>query len=218
MGHVKLEDYPRPDGTWPEFRIDEATSADGPWTPVETMPVVGSEDFYTFETSLATLPAGWYLGVWLDGLGGETPTAPLFNGGPVAPSVQQVARFLRARTTGDGGELGVFTASTNPNIEQVEEYIATATMDVIAEAGRELPAGAQDLAKGVITIGAAVLIEINSEQINTERLRALTAMYDKRLASFVNAAQDVEQGGDPGQVDDRPMPLGTFPCATPLEW
>jgi hypothetical protein len=161
---------------------------------------------------------GWYRATFLDGIGGEQP-AGIVDGGVanLVPSVQQVARFLRARTTGDGGELGVFTTATNPSVDQVEQYIETATRDVIAEVGRRVPPGALDLFRAVVIVGTAVLIEINSEMINDRRLTALTAMYDQRLARLLEAVQDVEQGVDSGTTDGA-LPLGLAPCNSRWDW
>lgn len=232
---VTFTDYtpgPRDDAQpWTSARIEEAGTAGGPWalidtvtlSPVDTDPA--NPAARSFTTHNATLPAGWYRIVWLDDVAREQPTAPEFNGGAVTPSVQQVASFLRARTIGDGGgQTGTFLNATDPGgptdptRDQVGDYIAEAAGDVIAEVGRVIPAGAQDLFRRVVTIGAALLVEVNSEQVNEARYDRLKTLYDERLARLNEAVQEVDAGGDPGDVDDRVMPLGLFPAATPLDW
>jgi hypothetical protein len=224
----RFDDYtPSPrtlaEGAWTRVLVREGAAPDSleqiddqALTPVDADPAVPATR--TVITTLAELPVGWYDLTFTALDGSQEPTAPVFYSGGLTPSAQQVARFIRARTTGLGGELGVFTTQTNPTLEQADGYIADAASDVVAEVGRSIPAGASDLFRTVVTIGAAILIELNSEQINTERLRGLQAMYDARLPRLVNAVQDVEGGGDPGQVDDRPAPIGTFPCPEPMEW
>lgn len=212
------------DGAWTRVLIREGSSADAltqiddqALNPVDTDPTAPATR--TIVTTLATLPVGWYDLTFTATDGSQEPTSPVFFGGGLAPSAAQLAQFLRARTDRRyGGETGTFTATSSPTLDQAESYIQDAAGDVVAEVGRIIPVGAHDLFRTVVKIGAALLVEVNSEQINEPRATRLQAMYDARLARLTNAVQDVEAGGDPGQVDDRAMPLGTFPCPVPLEW
>ncbi|HWT23176.1 MAG TPA: hypothetical protein VN213_06690 [Solirubrobacteraceae bacterium] len=219
---------------WVGARVYEAADAAGPFTslidtfefatdtrvtPTGLDPDPAAPRERAFTTAAATLPAGWYLVVFFDAAGSTEPTSPVFHGGPVVPSSRQVARFIRARTLVNGAEVGDFTTATNPTADQVEEYVQNAAGDVIAEVGRVIPAGAQDLARYVIAIGAALLIEANSEEINEARYDRLKALYDERLARLNAAVEDVEAGGEPGsEAGAGVLPLGLFPAATRLDW
>lgn len=156
----------------------------------------------SFTTTSGTLVTGWYTVVFYDAAGVEEPTEPLFKGGPITPSVQQIASFLRARTMGAGGQLGTFTALTDPNIDQVEGYIQSAAADLVTSVGRVIPAQASDLARKVLEVGTAILIEVGSEDINEARYDRLKTLYDERLQRLFAAV--VEYGGD---VID-PIPTG----------
>lgn len=170
----------------------------------------------SFTTAIALLPVGWYKVVFYDASNNLEPTDPVYHGGPILPGVQQVAHFLRARTMGAGGQLNVFTAFTDPTIDQVEDYIQSAAADVISTVGRDIPVQASDLARKVIEVSAAMLIELGSEDINEVRYDRLKTLYDERLARLFEAV--VEYGGDvidPIEEDGEsagalgtPLPLG----------
>lgn len=150
-----------------------------------------------------------------DAAGLQEPTDPVYRGGPITPSTRQVAQFIRARTIVNGGEQGYFDAATSPTDDQVESYIQTATADVISTVGRIIPASAQDIARQVIAIGTAMVIEVGSEDVNEARYDRLATMYELRLARLLAAV--VDAGGavvdplptDPSAVfSGPPYPLG----------
>lgn len=169
----------------------------------------------SFTTSAATLPAAWYWLSFYDAAGQEEPTEPIFKGGVVAPSTRQVAQLLRGRTIAMGGPLGEFTPTTDPTIDEAEAAVQTATADVIAATGRMIPTEANDVARQVIAIGAAMVIEVGSEEVNEARFDRLQAMYDARLGRLI--ASVIDAGGtppipvdptDPATILQPPEPLG----------
>jgi hypothetical protein len=235
---VTFNDYQpssRTDAVWIGARVLESASPTIAGTEIDDFPFVNDARVVpvgldvnplnpasrTFSTNVATLATGWYTVVFYDAAGLEEPTEPLFKGGPVVPSVQQVAQFLRARTMGAGGQLNTFTTTTDPNIDQVESYVQSATADVVSHVGRSIPAQASDLARKVIEVGTAMLIELGSEDVNETRYDRLKTLYDERFQRLFEAV--VEYGGDvidpipePGQPGSQvlgtPLPLGLKPA------
>lgn len=195
---ARFADYqpsPRDDQPWLGLRLLESTTpngagaqidqyqfaSDGRVTPsgLDTDP--RNPQARSFTTSNAALTTGWYTVVFYDGDGLEEPTEPIFKGGPVTPSVHQVAQLLRARTIVNGGEVGTFTTHTSPTAEQVEAYTQTAVAEVVATIGRVVPPGVQDLVRQATAIGTAMLIEVGSEDVNEVRFDRLKTMYDERM-------------------------------------
>jgi hypothetical protein len=209
---VRFEDYtpsPRTDQPWTGINVYESASADGPFNVVlDTFAIADDSRMIpqgldpdpsnpiarSFTTSYAALQFGWYVVEFFDPSSNIVRTDPVFHGGPITPSVSQVAQFLRARTMGAGGQLNTFTAFTDPNIDQVESYIQSAATDVVSKVGRVIPPEASDIARRVIEVNAAMLIEIGSEDINEARYDRLKTLYDERLARLFEAV--VEYGGD----------------------
>lgn len=230
---ITFNDYqpsPRTDAVWTGARVYESSSPTLAGTEIDNFAFASDARVTplgldvnslnpaqrTFTTTAGTLLTGWYTVVFYDAAGLQEPTEPLFKGGPITPTVQQVAQFLRARTMGAGGQLNTFTSTTNPNVDQVEAYIQSATADIVSHVGRAIPAQASDLARKVIEVGTAMLIELGSEDVNETRYDRLKALYDERLQRLFEAV--VEYGGDvidPIPVDQggilvlgTPLPLG----------
>lgn len=231
MPVVTLLDFTPParvDQTWTTVRILESASSQGPWTlidtftldPVDTNPA--DPQSRDFTTTNATLPAGWYQVVFVDAAGNEQPVTPVqvIAESPFVPSVDDVARLIPVFTMADGGQLGYFTddGRTNPSASRVAQLIEDAAQLVFARVGVDLPAGLEALVRPVIEIGAALLVILGAEQVNQDRYDRLKTLYDERLAALVDAVQDADAGGDPGGVDDRGTPLGSFPVVVPLDW
>jgi hypothetical protein len=84
---------------WTHARLEEASSAGGPWTAAETFtlsPVDADPSqpaSRSFTTTLATLTAGWYRVVWTDAAMLESATAPVQNVLPFASTDEFAARL-----------------------------------------------------------------------------------------------------------------------------
>ena len=121
---VTLEDYrpsPRYDGEpWTQARIEEAPLASGPWTTLETIPLVPVDAdpenpaYRNFTTDLGTAEDLWYRIVFLDADASTgLPTIPVQNvedDRPVYAATSELFRILKIRNAdggaGDGGGAG----------------------------------------------------------------------------------------------------------------
>lgn len=122
-----------------------------------------------------------------------------------------VARVIPARTRAGGGLLGSFTDDTNPTADQVEQYIEDAATDIEMEVGEELDDDIHDLVRRVIALDAAKRIELGAEDFDQERYDRLDRELTAQFKRLVEAAQDADDGTDPGKVDDLAEPLHSFP-------
>lgn len=171
-----------------------------------------SDQLSVFETTgvLAKVPlpdAGEYL-VRIDGGTDEQPVADsvrLFVDPDVvyewAPSPDQVAAVLRSRTRGaasrdamTAGEQGVFTTTTRPTRDQVQELIVAACGELAILLGGRTPCTAllQTGCTTAVTYRAAQLVEVSyfPEQTNNDQsaFSALQKMWEtasKAVASAV---------------------------------
>jgi hypothetical protein len=141
----------------------------------------------------------------------------------ILPTLDQVGRLIRARTTdGNMTEQVTFTSSTKPTDTQALAYISDAADDVELEVGPAVPDTVDKEATRLIAVRAAMLIELGyPEQIraNTSAYPELKALYDAQLAALL-----ARLGGDVSDTDDTSaagLPsygipdLGTPPAHTP---
>lgn len=118
------------------------------------------------------------------------------------PTVQQVARHLRARTRGpSGAEVGTFDNTTVPTDEQVEAIIDMAMPFVSGMLG-DVPEGCSAGAQSLAALKAAEMVEISyfPEQLQPGgTVQALRALYADLLPSVQSC---VSGGGTGGGGDD----------------
>lgn len=99
------------------------------------------------------------------------------------PVIADVGALLRARTKDDdGNELGTFTTNTRPTDAQVSVLIQNAQDFVTAAVDTDIPELAWPMARSVIALRAAMLVELSyfPEQIPTGRspYENLRVMYE----------------------------------------
>lgn len=167
-------------------------------------------------TGTAPTAPGDYQLVWTTPDGRTTQRLKV--AAPFTPTLWQVATLLRARTKDNvGNELGTFTDSTRPTAVQAQELIDTATGDIITEVGLNLPEKVWAQARKLVTIRAAMLIELSywPEQIRQGKSAypEYEKRYDKELPALARSAEDVssDPSRDPGVVGDSQMPVFAFP-------
>lgn len=134
-----------------------------------------------------------------------------------APTMAQVATFLRARTKdSNGNELGIFNANTRPTNTQAIELTSQAINDVVGQLGIAIPTRVQEIATSVATIGAAMLIELSyfPEQVarNNSPYEELNSLYKTRMRA---AREAIERAGssdteDPGVSDNMGFAVESF--------
>ena len=121
---------------------------------------------------------------------------------PIAPSVDDVAALIRARTKDSNGvEIGTFDDTTRPTAEQAQEAIdhaVTALYEKVASIGDPCTA----IGKLAATYGAAAEIELSyfPEQARTDR-----SPYQFLLQRYEQLLTGVEQcvlGNLPGEDGD----------------
>lgn len=232
MIHTLLNARPpaRGDGVpWNRARVEQAVASTGPWTtmatlalsPLDTNPLTPQDRNLTFDS---TLTVGYFRVVWLDAADGTSvPGVAVYDDGlstgePSLPSVADVARLLRARTTDSSGtEVGDFTTATRPT--------AAAVAALVTEAGRQVemltgpipgePTSLNVAARHVIALRTVLLIELTywPEQVRDDR-SAYThykELYDEGLVQLGKAVQEAGAGDVPGSVDDSVGPVFFFP-------
>lgn len=131
--------------------------------------------------------------VWeLDGVIVGVESIDLTPGPPpgVTPSVDDVAAFIRARTTDDNGnQVGTFSDDTRPTADQVESLIEHVTLGLTSRLGT-VPTSEEHAARTVAAIGTAMLVELSyfPEQVRAEEsaYSELKALYDENLLALMD--------------------------------
>jgi len=216
---------------WTLARIEESVAQSGPWveidsvtlSPVDTDPA--NPQTRNFTTPNATLEEGWYRVVFVDGIGAtETATVPVHRktaiGFPFTPTVSEVAAILRARTKDTfGNEVGTFNSNTRPTGNEVLLLIEKAQSFVLSRADDDIPEGGWDIARDLISLGAAMLVEMSyfSEQVGTDRTayEEMERMFDKQWDALIGAIER-EKAEVVDGADAPPNIAFGFPTAEPL--
>lgn len=218
---------------WTRIRVEEAAAKTGPWTelvtanlsPADADPAEPAARDIT--VAGATLPVGWYRVTFLDANGNLQPTTPVYSGSGWVPTTRDVATVLRARLFSQGGRAPDFLnvddegGPTDPTRDEVMEMISDAVSDIGSKVSLVLPEDAGPIARRVAALGAALLVELGSEDFDQDRYDRLAKLYDQRLAQLLDAAQDEAEGGQVGDADDRAEPSGvaSFPAGgTHWDW
>jgi hypothetical protein len=186
----------RVDGVpWTSARLEEAASAGGTWTAIETFTLDPVDEdpaapaAREFTTEATTLASGWYRIVWLDVDSDEHAGQPEFLGPPYQPSLADVARAMRSRIVDDlGAILPGFTASTVPSDADVADYIVDAADFLTARVGLDVANGQRRLAQRVCALRAAVDAErAIARGKDNRRAQDLQKAFEEELAALLDA-------------------------------
>jgi hypothetical protein len=197
--------YPPVTDPWTTARIEEAATADGPWTaidtitldPVDTDPT--SPQARNLTTELATLTNGWYRVIFADATGDEDiPGLAVRRGPTLRPTLADVGAILRARTTVMGTEVGTFDETTRPKAGEVDELIDMSVAELALLLPDEVPDRYLPFAQRLVALRTAMAIEISYDP---DRLEAdstaydrLKDMYDSGLRALLDGLADRDQG------------------------
>ena len=130
-----------------------------------------------------------------------------------APTVQDIANILRARTVSkNGGEVGTFDSTTRPTDADVTGLIAQACNDIIDAIGNtEVPTDSVGNASSLAAIGASMMVEISyfPEQVGSARspYKQLSDQYAAKLLRLQNVV--VSEGGA-RPTNEYQNPAGAF--------
>ena len=211
---VSLEEFrpvARYDGVpFTQARIEEAAVAAGPFTLLETFPLVPPDAdpsdpaSRSFTTNLATLEEGWYRVVFVDANADSVTVGPIHNISvepSYLPVVSDIGALLRARTKDNlGNELGTFTDETRPTDEQVIRLIKLADGDVAVMLPDNLPEEYYEELHALVALRAAMLVELTHfpEQVRTGR--SAYAEYERMFDTQMEALK-LELEVEPPPVD-----------------
>jgi hypothetical protein len=241
----RLDGYtppPRASVHWVQWRIEEAATPtdagavtiQGPSTLSPAITNPADPPTYSFETTNATLLAGWYRVVWTDANGGDEPTAwaPLRTLSPYAPTVGDVATILRARAIENGGSpVDTFTDQTNPTAQQVQQTIIMFAPLVLARLGRLDNLGcsnSEDLRAAATAVTAQrVALEVEAsywpeEVAESASFEIRRTMLDADILALVESLavcrSSGDEGGGEGESVSRSDPAWYFNPMPPLRF
>jgi len=134
---------------WTTVVIREAPASTGPYAQIDSKPwpdsTPSTPDTVQIETSLATLPVGWYQFDFVAQSGVISRSAPVYDNGEWfatwAPTPDDIARLVPDFTRGrllspeQGAEQFEFTANTDPSLATVEHFIVAAVEQIIGRTG-----------------------------------------------------------------------------------
>lgn len=234
---VTFADYtpnPRYDGEkWTSVNVDEGAAADGPWTRIESMPLIPLDAdpsdpmSRSFTTDNATLENGWYRISFENLTGDILYTDPVYNAPTEAelPTVRQIAALLPTRTqSSDGTYQGTFNEKTIPTGEQVEVIIRLAALDVNAILSQNPNATTEvtGTTESMIAMRSAMLVELTffPEQVTTNRsaYQHYKDLYDAWTSMVIPGGEGGSSGdGMTGIISTQSnSPEFSFPHKTPL--
>jgi len=128
------------------------------------------------------------------------------------PTVDELASIMRARTTNElGAELGTFTDATSPTEEQAEQHLTEALSLVSPRLGGSVPARLKDLARSVVNLRAAMIVEtsyVPNDDDESGAYDRYEKQYDEALEAY-----DMAAGHDAGQERRK---TGSLKVGTPL--
>lgn len=208
-------------------RVQEAPTAGGEWTTRATIvlpePDADPEHPKVRDLTLttATIPSGgFYRVIWVDAASNESaPSAPTMDAselaGGIRPTVNDVAKLLRARTQVKGGnESGTFSATTRPTADEVDGMIDDALDEVLGKVKSitefaslapsvEEAEGYERRVRGAIKLYAAVLIEASyfPEQIKAGNSAhdVYLKLYESRIRALIAEGETGEAQGEGGE-------------------
>lgn len=131
-----------------------------------------------------------------------------------APSVQDVAALLRARTKdASGREVGDFTSETRPTDTDVERLLIFGCGDVTANVGTELAQSLWAEARALAALKTACYVEQSywPEQVGSDR-SSWTEMWQMFTYQLANLRAAADAGG--GVSSD----FGSGSICTPINW
>jgi hypothetical protein len=234
VSFTEIRPQPRYDGIpWSQATIAEAASSDGPWTDVETLPLVptdtdpGNPQPRNLTTENANDQSNWFRVTFADATGEkQAPTEPMRFGtshveGDYVPNVREVAALIRSRTKTDmGQEIGTFNDNTRPTDDEVIELINQATADAMGDLDYDIPEEAWATVRALIVIGAAMRVEISyfpelNSSVNSpyDRLERLYNAQLKRVEKAVERETTEETTGD-----ERAVGTVAFGFPPPSDW
>jgi hypothetical protein len=166
-----------------------------PLVPVDTDPSRPlSRDF---TTELATLVDGWYRLTFIDATGDESsPTeslqyrsvTPYATESDIRPYIEDIAALLRGRL-----KEGAFTATSKPNISQIERILTLASYSIMGRINARIPIEQADFARHVVGLEACRMVEQSYyvEQINTDfsMFDPITTMFNTAMIELINACR-----------------------------
>jgi DNA-binding GntR family transcriptional regulator len=140
---------------------------------------------------------------------------------PYAPTVTEVADYLRARTKDKlGNELGTFTDETRPTAVAVESMIGKAASDVAAMLDYDIPKEMYTMTRDLIALGTALRIEISyfPEEVATDHTAwdELYQLYNAQLERIMTALAREQAEEATGDESAGAGVLFAFPTAEPL--
>lgn len=225
--------------------IREASAEAGPFTdlttialdPIDADPGDPQDRDFTFESDLAQ---AWFRLIFTDTDGDTSPPSdPVFDDAedtatPWAPTVEEVAALIRARTKVAGGvELGTFrdpqadprVAGTRPTASEVRHLISQAVRRVQSELGGADPCSRElrEDARGLAAIRAAMMVEQSyyPEQTTAagSSFQSLRALWRDDIGTLRKAVDEECGSGSAGpgdatpraRFDDAPLIGRSFP-------
>ena len=173
----------------------------------------------SFTTNEATIPAGWYRVTFVDDLGNQLITDPVFNRAGARdqnyfPSVRNVASKIMSRTKDQFGNLiGTFNDETTPTDEQVDQVSEGCITDVADVIGDRVPEAFIDDAQNVAALRTALQVELDffSDQVNTGR-----SIYPQLLEQYKLSLENLKSSIASDLAGDGPDLQGK--SAAPYYW
>jgi len=210
---------------WTTVSVEESALAAGPFTLVATLAVEvdatpDTPNPVNITVTTATLASGFFRFRFADIVGNTSPySSPVASPAlspslPVRPTAQAVAdlcgAYTRQAITGGypppggepqaGRELGEFTASTSPTLNQVEGFITAAVDEVRGRVGiGELPEDVWDLARTTALYHAAAAVQAMRAPAGTDDSDGLYAAFISNYrASLIELIQQARPRVLPG--------------------
>jgi hypothetical protein len=232
---VSFTDYvPAPrfdDLPWTSIRIHESESKTGPWTLIDTLPLIPVDadpehpQARSFSTDNAALLDGWYRVSFVDAAANVLETDPVQNvpGLEWKPTLSDLGHLMMVRTRDSNGNiLGTFTADTTPTDTQAEVIIQKACENLRLALGMDIPDDLIQEAQEVTALRAAMLVELTyfPNEVAQQRspYRYYKELFDEKVTLLSAAIIAEESGADPADALAGASGFPAYAYPVPTDW